>query len=234
MLEVGSGGNRRGISFRRHRGDALFAKRVESSVDTCSRRRTRCTVTTAPDDGTRHPRLQPASSSAATDEWVLSWRLNEATDSSGDWRAVGSLFQVLRWPVDVRVQGTRRAPEATEQQLYVLRLFFYFPLSVKMDVRIVPFSAKIANGVSYTDIVVQSSSVSFVRCERSFTSLRETVTACVRRRGSANAALLTTPSRPFSRSDTRTAKRASVSTRHPVLVPKHSFGSMNLTVCTCK
>jgi len=45
MLEVGSGGNRRGISFRRHRGDALFAKRVESSVDTCSRRRTRCTVT---------------------------------------------------------------------------------------------------------------------------------------------------------------------------------------------
>jgi len=42
------------------------------------------------DDGTRHPQLQPALSSAAgTDEWVLSWRLNEASDSSGDRRAVG-------------------------------------------------------------------------------------------------------------------------------------------------
>jgi len=29
------------------------------------------------DDGTRHPQLQPALSSAGTDEWVLSWRLNE-------------------------------------------------------------------------------------------------------------------------------------------------------------
>jgi len=45
----------------------------------------------------------------------LSWRLNEASDSSGDRRAVGSRFQVLekhtaklRWPVDVRVQVTRR------------------------------------------------------------------------------------------------------------------------------
>jgi len=82
---------------------------VESGL--CSRRRTRCTVTTAPDDGTRHPQLQPALSSAATDEWVL----NEASDSSGDRRAVGSLFQVLRWPVDVRVQGTMRAPETAER-----------------------------------------------------------------------------------------------------------------------
>ena len=41
------------------------------------------------DDGTRHPQLQPALSSAGTDEWVLSWRLNEASDSSGDRRAVG-------------------------------------------------------------------------------------------------------------------------------------------------
>ena len=67
------------------------------------------------DDGTRHSQLQPALSSAGTDEWVLSWRLNEASDSSGDRRAVGSRFQVLesyaaklRWPVDVRVPGTRR------------------------------------------------------------------------------------------------------------------------------
>jgi len=44
--------------------------------------------------------------------------LNEESDSSGDWRAVGSRFQVLEqytaklhWPVDVRVQGTRRDPE---------------------------------------------------------------------------------------------------------------------------
>ena len=45
----------------------------------------------------------------------MSWRLNEASDSSGDRRAVSSWFQVLgpytaklRWPVDVRVKGTRR------------------------------------------------------------------------------------------------------------------------------
>ena len=73
------------------------------------------------DDGTRHPQLQPALSSAGTDEWVLSWRLNEA--SSGDRRAVGSRFQVLEpyaaidnsLPIDVRVQGTRRAPETAER-----------------------------------------------------------------------------------------------------------------------
>jgi len=48
------------------------------------------------DDGRRHSQLQPALSSAAgTDEWVLSWRLNETSDSSGDRRAVGSRFQVL-------------------------------------------------------------------------------------------------------------------------------------------
>ena len=78
----------------------------------------RCTVTTAPDDGTRHPQLQRALSSAGTDEWVLSWRLNEDGVSSGDRRAVGSRFQVvskLRWPVDVRVQGTRRAAETAER-----------------------------------------------------------------------------------------------------------------------
>ena len=75
------------------------------------------------DDGTRHPQLQPALSSAAgTDEWVLSWRLNEHSDSSGDQRAVGSRFQVLeqytaklRWPVDVRVQGTRRTTETAQR-----------------------------------------------------------------------------------------------------------------------
>ena len=75
-------------------------------------------VTTAPDNGTRHPHLQPALSSAGADKWVLSWRLNEASDSSGDRRAVGGRFQVLgpyaaklRWPVNVRVQGTRRTSE---------------------------------------------------------------------------------------------------------------------------
>ena len=71
------------------------SSRDESSLDICSRRRTRCTVTTAPGDGTRHPQLQPALSSAGTDEWVWSWRLNEESDSSGDRRAVGGRFQVL-------------------------------------------------------------------------------------------------------------------------------------------
>ena len=59
---------------------------------------------------------------AGTDEWVLSWRLNEESDSCGYRRAVGSQFQVLepyaaklRWPVDVRVQGTRRASETAER-----------------------------------------------------------------------------------------------------------------------
>jgi len=47
--------------------------------------------------------------------------LNEESDSSGDRRAAGSRFQFLRpyaaklrWPVDVRVQGIRRAPETAE------------------------------------------------------------------------------------------------------------------------
>ena len=40
------------------------------------------------DDGTRHPQLQPALSSVGTGGWVLTWRLNEASDSSGDRRAV--------------------------------------------------------------------------------------------------------------------------------------------------
>jgi len=44
------------------------SSRDESSLDICSRRRTRCTVTTAPDDRTRHPQLQPALSSAGTGE----------------------------------------------------------------------------------------------------------------------------------------------------------------------
>ena len=57
------------------------------------------------DDGTRHSQLQPALSSVGTDKWVLSWRSNEASDSSGDRRAMDSQFQVLgpgaaklRWP----------------------------------------------------------------------------------------------------------------------------------------
>jgi len=32
------------------------------------------------DDASRQPQLQSALSSAGTDEWVLSWRLNEASD----------------------------------------------------------------------------------------------------------------------------------------------------------
>jgi len=76
------------------------------------------------DDSTRHPQLQPALSSAGTDKWVLSWRLNEASDSSGNRRAVGSRFQVLRpyaaklgWSVNVRVQapgGPRRLQSETD------------------------------------------------------------------------------------------------------------------------
>ena len=66
-----------------------------------------------------HAQLQPALSSAGTDKWVLSWRLNEDSDSSGDRRAAGSQFQVLgsyaAKSVDVRVQGTRRAPETAER-----------------------------------------------------------------------------------------------------------------------
>jgi len=92
---------------------------VESSLDS-----SRCTATTAPDDGTRHPQLQPALSSAGTDKWVLIWRLNEESDSSCDRRTVGKLsrFEVLglyaanlHWPVGVRVQGTRRAAETGER-----------------------------------------------------------------------------------------------------------------------
>jgi len=50
-----------------HTGRIWLMTRVESSRDIRSRRRTRCTVTTAPDDdGTRHPQLQPALSSAGT------------------------------------------------------------------------------------------------------------------------------------------------------------------------
>ena len=66
---------------------------VESSLDS-----SRCTATTAPDVGTRHPQLQPALSSAGTDKWVLIWRLNEESDSSScDGRPVGKLsrFEVL-------------------------------------------------------------------------------------------------------------------------------------------
>ena len=91
-----------------------LACRLELSRDISSRRQTRCTVTTAPDDGTRHTQLQPALSSAGTDRWVLSFRLNEASDSCGNRRAVGSRFQVLepnaakmRWPVDVRLTDVR-------------------------------------------------------------------------------------------------------------------------------
>ena len=53
---------------------------------------------------------------------VESQNLNEDSISSGDIRATGSQFQVLgpyaaklRWPVDVRVQGTKRAPETAQQ-----------------------------------------------------------------------------------------------------------------------
>jgi len=77
---------------------------LESSRDICSRRRTRCTVTTATDDGTRHPQLQPALSDAGTDQWVLSWRTDADRGSSGD-RSVehwGHMHAAML-PVDVRV-----------------------------------------------------------------------------------------------------------------------------------
>ena len=46
----------------------MYNVTIESSLDVCSRRRTRCTVTTPPDDGTRLTQLQPALSSAGTDK----------------------------------------------------------------------------------------------------------------------------------------------------------------------
>jgi len=66
---------------------------------------------TAPDDGTRHPQLQPALSSAGTDEWVLSWRLNEASDSSGDRRAIEPGASAGFWlggPVNAPLRLRRR------------------------------------------------------------------------------------------------------------------------------
>jgi len=41
---------------------------------------------------TRHPQLQPALSSAGTDKWVLSWRLNEDSVGTGDRNAVTTLY----------------------------------------------------------------------------------------------------------------------------------------------
>jgi len=75
-------------------GAPLSISRVESSRvcgTVCSRRRTRCTVTT------RHSQLQPALSSAAIDEWVLSWRWNEDSASSGDRRAVATVVGSRSW-----------------------------------------------------------------------------------------------------------------------------------------
>ena len=54
---------------RRHillTGRTTLRCRVEASLDICSWRRSRCTVATVPEDGTRHPQLQPALSSAGT------------------------------------------------------------------------------------------------------------------------------------------------------------------------
>jgi len=83
---------------------------IETSLEICSRGAELAVQSQQRrwDDATRHPQLQPALSSAATDEWVLSWRLNEASDSSGDRRAVGSRFQVLE-------------PYAAKPQLYARR-----------------------------------------------------------------------------------------------------------------
>jgi len=85
----------------------------------CSRRRTRCTVTTAPDDGTRHPQLQPVLSSAGT--CVLSWRWSEESDSSGNRRAVGSRFQPG--------PGAIRSKAALHRR----RLFFFFFLGQRTN-----------------------------------------------------------------------------------------------------
>jgi len=62
-----------------------------------------------------HMQLQPALV-WCWNTWVLSWHLNDKSISLGFQRPAGSWFQVLgpyttkrRWPVDVWVQGTRRA-----------------------------------------------------------------------------------------------------------------------------
>jgi len=58
-------------------GSATLRRRVEASLDICSWRRSRCTVATAPEDGTHHPQLQPALSSAGTGgscAGAMSWR----------------------------------------------------------------------------------------------------------------------------------------------------------------
>jgi len=58
-------------------GRATLRRRVEASLDICSWRRSRCTVAPVPEDGTRHPQLQPARSSAGTGgscAGAMSWR----------------------------------------------------------------------------------------------------------------------------------------------------------------
>ena len=68
-LRLGEGPRRAALrcveTTRRHiflTGRATLRRRVEASLDICSWHRSRCTVATA--DGTRHPQLQPALSSA--------------------------------------------------------------------------------------------------------------------------------------------------------------------------
>ena len=71
------------------------------------RRRTRCSVTTAPDDGSR-----------MLEKLSLSRHLKVLSDSSGARSEGGGLFLVagpntakLRWPVEVRTLGKRRVAE---------------------------------------------------------------------------------------------------------------------------
>jgi len=49
-----------------HLAYATLSRPVEANLDICSWRRSRCTVATAPEDGTRHPQLEPELSSAGT------------------------------------------------------------------------------------------------------------------------------------------------------------------------
>jgi len=60
-------------------------------------------------------------STPVLEEWVLSTCLNKKNNSSGSRRCKGSRFQDLKpytaklhWPVDVLVQGTRRATETKQ------------------------------------------------------------------------------------------------------------------------
>ena len=82
------------VGYHRRAASCCTSRRFESSLDVCSRRRTRC-IQSQQHRTTVHDTDSCRLSSAGTEERVLSWRLNEDSGSSDDWRAVGSQFQVL-------------------------------------------------------------------------------------------------------------------------------------------